>query len=154
YDFGITEDGAFYYVMELLHGIDLETLINKYGPLEPARVAHVLDQTCSSLEEAHRSGLVHRDIKPANIYACRYGLDYDFIKVLDFGVVKSLQDISQMTTTLNADAITGTPGFMSPEMALGREVDAHADIYAVGCVGYFLLTGKLVFDEDTTIATI
>ena len=153
YDFGVAEDGAFYYVMELLLGVDLETLVDKYGPVSAERVGHLLAQVCSSLEEAHQSGLVHRDIKPANIYTCRYGLEYDFIKVLDFGVVKSREEVSRRTKLTNADGATGTPGFMAPEVALGKEVDARADIYAVGCVGYWLLTGKLVFEEETFIAT-
>jgi hypothetical protein len=154
YDFGIAEDGVFYYVMELLHGVDLETLVEKYGPLAPERVAHVLSQVCSSLEEAHQDGLVHRDVKPANIFTCQYGLEYDFVKVLDFGIAKSTQNMSQRTTTLSGDSITGTPGFMAPEMALGREVDARADIYAIGCVGYWLLTGRFVFEEETFVATL
>src|SRR5262249_44251455 len=102
YDFGVTESGAFYYVMELLHGVDLQTLVDKYGPQDPERVAHILSQLCSSLEEAHHSGLVHRDIKPANIYTCRYGLEFDFIKVLDFGVVKSSNDLAQHTKLTSA----------------------------------------------------
>ena len=88
YDFGITEDGDFYYVMELLDGISLERFVQTYGPMEPARVVHVLRQVCHSLAEAHARGLVHRDIKPANIFVCRLGPDDDFVKVLDFGLVK------------------------------------------------------------------
>jgi eukaryotic-like serine/threonine-protein kinase len=153
YDFGVAEDGAFYYVMELLQGVDLETLIERYGPISAGRAASILAQVCSSLEEAHQSGLVHRDIKPANIYACRYGLEYDFIKVLDFGIVKSAEQLSGRTRLTKTDGATGTPGFMAPEMALGREVDARADIYSLGCVAYWLLTGKLVFEEETYIAT-
>jgi serine/threonine-protein kinase len=154
YDFGRTDDGAFYYVMELLHGIDLETLVEKYGPVSADRAAHFLRQICSSLEEAHQSGLVHRDIKPANIYSCRYGLEYDFAKVLDFGVVKSGNDGRAQTQLTNAATATGTPGFMAPEMALGRAIDSRADIYAVGCVAYWLLSGKLVFEEETFVATL
>jgi len=153
YDFGVAEDGAFYYVMELLHGVDLQTLIDKYGPVPAERAGHILRQVCSSLEEAHHSGLVHRDIKPANIYTCRYGLEYDFVKVLDFGIVKSREDVTGLTKLTNPNGATGTPGFMAPEMALGKEVDARADIYALGCVGYWLLTGKLVFEEETFVAT-
>jgi len=153
YDFGVGEDGAFYYVMELLHGVDLETLVDKYGPVSAERVGHLVDQVCSSLEEAHQSGLVHRDIKPANIYTCRYGLEYDFVKVLDFGIVKSGEDPAAQTKLTNEGGISGTPGFMAPELVLGNKVDARADIYAVGCVAYWLLTGKLVFEEDTYIAT-
>ena len=153
YDFGVAEDGTFYYVMELLHGLDLKTLVERYGPVPAERAAHILYQLCQSLEEAHKGGLVHRDIKPANIYSCRYGTEYDFTKVLDFGIVKSNRKLSQQAEVTIADGTSGTPGFMSPEMALGMEVDARADIYAVGCVGYWLLTGKLVFEEDTFIAT-
>jgi serine/threonine-protein kinase len=153
YDFGVGEDGAFYYVMELLDGVDLETLVDKYGPVSAERVGHLLDQVCSSLEEAHHSGLVHRDIKPANIYTCRYGMEYDFVKVLDFGIVKSREGPTAPTKLTNEGGISGTPGFMAPELVFGNEVDARADIYAVGCVAYWLLTGKLVFEEDTHIAT-
>jgi eukaryotic-like serine/threonine-protein kinase len=153
YDFGVTDDGAFFYVMELLRGIDLATLVDKYGPVPAERAIHFLNQICISLEEAHTSGLVHRDIKPANIYACRYGLDYDFVKVLDFGVVKSSGAF--MSTAITATAVTaGTPAFMAPEIALGNQViDGRADIYAAGCVGYWLLTGQLVFEEETPVAT-
>lgn len=153
YDFGVTEDGAFYYVMELLHGVDLETLIDKYGPIPAERVSHFLVAACSSLEEAHRSGLVHRDIKPANIYTCRYATEYDFVKVLDFGIVKSREELTKQTNLTLADGTAGTPGFMAPEMALGASVDGRADIYALGCVAYWLLTGKLVFDEENFVAT-
>lgn len=153
YDFGVTEEGAFYYVMELLRGIDLGKLVERYGPVPAERAADFLRQICSSLDEAHQSGLVHRDIKPDNIYICRYGLEYDFIKVLDFGVVKSRDESARRTQLTNADPSPGTPGFMAPEMALGKDIDARADIYAVGCVGYWLLTGKLVFEEETIIAT-
>jgi serine/threonine-protein kinase len=153
YDFGVTEDGAFYYVMELLHGLDLETLVDKYGPVPAERVSHMLVDVCSSLEEAHRSGLIHRDIKPANIYTCRYGVEYDFVKVLDFGIVKSGGELGKQSSLTVADAAAGTPGFMAPEMALNARVDARADIYALGCVAYWLLTGKLVFDEETSVGT-
>ena len=88
YDFGTTAEGHFYYVMELLHGMDLETLVKRFGPMRPARVAYLLRQVCHSLEEAHAAGLIHRDVKPTNIYACRVGLDADFVKVLDFGLAK------------------------------------------------------------------
>jgi eukaryotic-like serine/threonine-protein kinase len=154
YDFGLTEDGIFYYVMEYLHGIDLETLVQKYGPVPAERVVYFLHQICSSLDEAHRSGLVHRDIKPANIYTCRYGIEYDFVKVLDFGVVKSTEASAGRTQLTLAGAAAGTPGFMAPEMALAaKDLDGRADIYGVGCVAYWLLTGKLVFEEETPIAT-
>jgi serine/threonine-protein kinase len=106
YDFGLAEDGALYYVMELLHGVDLQTLVEKYGPAPAERAAHFIGQVCSSLEEAHQSGLVHRDIKPANIYTCRCGLEYDFTKVLDFGIVKSREELNGLTKLTNADGLT------------------------------------------------
>jgi serine/threonine-protein kinase len=154
YDFGLSDDGTFYYVMELLRGIDLQTLVEKYGPVPAERAGYFLRQICSSLEEAHQSGLVHRDIKPANIYICRYGLEYDFIKVLDFGIVKSREDRAGQSQLTGTGSTTGTPAFMAPEIALGKEVDARTDIYALGCVAYWLVTGRLVFEEETPIATI
>ena len=150
YDFGTTEDGTFYYVMELLEGFDLETLVTMFGPLPPERATHILIQACHSLAEAHQGGLIHRDVKPANIYVCRYGLDWDFVKILDFGLVKNNEwaaaDKGRPLTV--AGVIAGTPGYMAPEMGLGNpDVDWRADIYALGCVGYWMLTGKTVFDS-------
>ena len=147
YDFGTTEGGTFYYVMELLEGYDSETLVQAYGPLSPARAVYLLRQICQSLMEAHERGLVHRDIKPANIYVCRYGLEHDFIKVLDFGLVKSNLPIGGHNSAVTAAGIVaGTAEYISPEMARGDAVDARADLYALGCVAYWLLTGKLVFE--------
>ncbi len=150
FDFGITEDRTFYYVMEQLHGRDLESLVRQFGPVAPERVAFLLRQVVHSLAEAHAQGLVHRDITPANIYACRMGLDYDFVKVLDFGLVAyhDRRSIGQSLLT-GAHVATGTPAFMAPEVILENAVDARADIYALGCVAYFLLTGQLVFDAET-----
>ena len=148
YDFGRTDDGSLYFVMELLTGMDLETLVRSHGPLPPARVIFILSQICESLEEAHRLGLVHRDIKPANIHVGTLGLRHDFVKVLDFGLVKAVdtKENSRFATAETAEGITpGTPDYMAPEMTLGNPVDARADIYAVGCVGYFMLTGQPVF---------
>ena len=149
YDFGTTEDGTFYYVMELLEGFDLETLVSTFGPLPAERVAQILIQACHSLGEAHQGGLIHRDVKPANIYVCRYGLDWDFVKILDFGLVKNPQWSAEEKRPLTVTGvIAGTPGYMAPEMGLGNpDVDWRADIYALGCVGYWLLTGKPVFDS-------
>ena len=151
FDFGTTSDGAFYYVMELLSGRDLESLVREFGPLPAERVVYLLRQVCHSLADAHARGLVHRDIKPANIYVCRMGLDYDFIKVLDFGLVKFKGTVDQ--TLVTADHSTsGTPAYMAPEVILGNgDVDRRADVYALGCVAYFLLTGQLVFEADTPI---
>jgi len=145
YDFGVTEDGVFYYVMELLDGIDLETLVKKFGPQPPARVVRILRQVCRSLSDAHRHGMVHRDIKPTNIFLCRMGNEYDFAKVLDFGLVKVLDENETLT---NAGATTGTPAYMAPELALGSpNLDGRTDLYGLGCVAYWLVTGKLVFEE-------
>jgi hypothetical protein len=153
YDFGITEDGDFYYVMELLDGISLERFVQTYGPMEPARVVHVLRQVCHSLAEAHARGLVHRDIKPANIFVCRLGPDDDFVKVLDFGLVKHAAPAAMATQLTVAGIAAGTPAFMAPEIALAHpEIDGRADLYSLGCVAYYLLTGQLVFAADTPIA--
>ena len=153
YDFGVTETGDFYYVMELLDGISLERFVELFGPMEPARTVHLISQVCHSLGEAHALGLVHRDIKPANIFMCRLGPDYDFIKVLDFGLVKHLDKrAGQMLTVEGTTA--GTPEYMAPEIALGRtDADGRADLYSLGCVAYFLLTGQPVFSGDSAIAT-
>ena len=150
YDFGITSEDSFYYVMELLVGRDLESLVRDFGPLPADRVVYLLRQVCHSLAEAHSRDLVHRDIKPANIYVCRMGLDYDFVKVLDFGLVKFGRD-SGRRTSLTADHVTsGTPAYMAPEVILGdAESDRRADVYALGCVAYWMLTGHLVFEADT-----
>jgi serine/threonine-protein kinase len=134
--------------MELLDGMDLETLVRHRGPLPAGRVIHILRQVCESLEEAHARGLVHRDIKPANIFTCRMGLEVDVVKVLDFGLVKAQGDGARqerMRTAPNATA--GTPAFIAPEVAQGETaIDHRVDIYALGCVAYWLLTGQLVFE--------
>jgi eukaryotic-like serine/threonine-protein kinase len=151
FDFGATADGSFYYVMELLSGRDLESLVREFGPVPADRTMYLLRQVCHSLADAHARGLVHRDIKPANIYVCRMGLEYDFVKVLDFGLVKfnSSQSVNQTLMT-NTHVTTGTPAFMAPEIILGQsDVDRRADVYSLGCVAYYLLTGQLVFDADT-----
>jgi serine/threonine-protein kinase len=155
YDFGEGEDGTLYFVMELLEGLDLETLVRREGPLPEKRVIHILRQVCESLEEAHASGLVHRDIKPANIHVGRVGLRHDFVKVLDFGLVKSVMAEPGEDSMATAAGLTpGTPAYMAPEMALGQPVDGRADIYALGCVAYFLLTGELVFEATNAFQLI
>jgi eukaryotic-like serine/threonine-protein kinase len=145
YDFGETEDGTLFFVMELLEGMDLESLVRKQGPLPQQRVIHILRQVCDSLEEAHASGLIHRDIKPANIHVGRVGLKHDFVKVLDFGLVKSVLPGGGDSMATAAGLTPGTPAYLAPEMALGEPSDGRADIYALGGVAYFLLTGQLVF---------
>jgi len=153
YDFGVAEDGTFYYVMELLDGFDLESLIKKFGPLPPQRVLHVLAQLCHALGEAHEIGLIHRDVKPGNIYVCRYGREYDWVKVLDFGMVKSLRSDGDASLKLTAESLMGgTPAYMAPEQAMGDDaIDGRTDIYQVGCVAYFALTGQLVFTGRTQV---
>jgi eukaryotic-like serine/threonine-protein kinase len=152
FDFGITQEGTFYYVMELLVGRDLESLVREFGPLPAERAIYLLGQICHSLADAHAHGLVHRDIKPANIYVCRMGLDFDFAKVLDFGLVK-IRDRSAADTLVTVDQrTTGTPAYMAPESILGdADVDRRADVYSLGCVAYFVLTGSLVFEADSSM---
>jgi len=199
FDYGVTEDGTFFYVMELLDGVDLETLVVQDGPQPPARVVKLLIQACRSLAEAHAAGLVHRDVKPANIFVCRVADELDIVKVLDFGLVRTVSqdepsaggaagsgsvplasDLpSQSTERLSdlarkdaaarvaggqagmagdaprltrADHVMGTPDFMAPEQAMGGEVDARADIYALGGVAYWLLAARPVFLARTVLA--
>ena len=150
YDFGVTEDETLYFVMELLEGMDLESLVNREGPLPGKRVIHILRQVCESLEEAHVAGMIHRDIKPANIHVGRLGLRHDFVKVLDFGLVKSVAAANSGDSMATAAGLTpGTPAYMAPEMAMGEAVDGRADLYALGCVAYYLLTGRLVFEASS-----
>ena len=153
YDFGVSRDGRFYYVMELLDGVSLQTLVTSFGPQPPSRVRAILLQICASLEEAHQQNLVHRDLKPSNVMLCKLALQHDFVKVLDFGLAKcaACEDATQITM----EGVTaGTPGYIAPEVALGEmTVDGRADLYALGCVAYFLLTGTMVF-EDTNPMTV
>lgn len=153
YDFGSTDDGTFYFVMELLVGVDLEMLVRQQGRQPAKRVVHILKQVCESLEEAHAQGLVHRDIKPANIHLGTLGLKQDFVKVLDFGLVKAVAGEKNTGQSLETAAglTPGTPAYMAPEMAMGETVDGRADIYALGCVAYWLLTGKRVFEAETPL---
>jgi serine/threonine protein kinase len=170
FDYGVADDGTFFYVMELLEGLDLESLVLKYGPVPPGRVLRLLMQACRSLAEAHDAGLVHRDIKPANLFVCRAADELDVVKVLDFGLVRALaggedaplstEEVLNSTTNAGyerpdgskltrAGTVMGTPEFMAPEQALGQRLDGRADLYALGCVGYWLLTGQLLFKKDT-----
>jgi hypothetical protein len=150
FDYGRTAEGVFYYVMEYLDGIDLQRLVDQYGPVEPARAIHILAQISGALAEAHALGLIHRDIKPANIVLTERPDEPDVVKVVDFGLVKNFGgSLAESTAT---DAIIGTPLYMAPE-AISRPdaVDGRADLYAVGAVAYFLLTGKHVFQAATVI---
>jgi eukaryotic-like serine/threonine-protein kinase len=150
HDFGLSEEGSFYYAMELLEGLDLEDLVQRFGPQPPARVVGILRQVCDSLAEAHSYGLIHRDIKPSNIFLARLGVTCDFVKVLDFGLVKAE---NADNTRLTVDGTTaGTPAYMAPELASGAPFDGRADIYSLGCIGYFLLTGTPVFEAPTPVA--
>ncbi len=151
YDFGKTPDGEFYYVMELLDGNDLSTLVKQCGPIPPARMIHLVRQVCLSLAEAHQAGLIHRDIKPANIFVCRYALEYDFVKVLDFGLVKSSEAETSLEIT-QPGSLIGTPAFIAPEMLVNDSVDGRTDIYSLGCVMFWLLTGKAPFAGQTATA--
>ena len=157
YDFGQAEDGTLYYVMEMLVGVDLEKLISKFGPVPAERAIHILKQVCHSLDEAHQNGLTHRDVKPANVFVSGIGSESDFVKVLDFGLVRvqhESPDADQVKLTAEG-SVGGTPAYMAPEVALGEAIyDHRIDIYAVGCIGYWLLTGKLVFEADTPMKMI
>ncbi|HKO47499.1 MAG TPA: serine/threonine protein kinase [Polyangiaceae bacterium] len=201
FDYGVTAEGTCFYVMELLDGMDLETLVDKYGPQPASRVIDFLLQACNSLAEAHDAGLVHRDIKPANLYVCRVADEVDVVKVLDFGLVRaavsqaslrppaspgapaaseelepshhaesgvhpgarrSSDDEQAASASVSAtgageERLTqvgqamGTPAYMAPEQALGYELDGRADLYALGCIGFFLLSGRLVFERSGSL---
>jgi serine/threonine-protein kinase len=128
-------------------------LVRDFGPLTPRRTVYLLRQVCHSLGEAHARGFVHRDVKPANILACRLGPDDDFIKVLDFGLVKHGPQAATVTKLTSDGMTVGTPAYMAPEIALGeREADGRADLYSLGCVAYYLVTGEMVFSGDTPVA--
>lgn len=149
YDYGRTPEGVFYYAMEFLDGIDLQAMVDRYGPQSEGRVIHLLQQICGSLYEAHSLGLVHRDIKPANVMVNRRGGVPDVVKVLDFGLVKALDEGKQ---TQRTGGMAGTPLYMSPEAIHTPDlVDARSDLYAVGALGYFLLTGQPVFNASSFV---
>ena len=151
YDFGRTPDGTFYYAMEYLDGIDLERLVALDGPQPPGRVVHILKQICAALGEAHTRGLIHRDIKPANVVLCERGSFYDFAKVVDFGLVKDLAPGTDGGVS-TAQAFIGTPHYLAPEAIRGDAlVDHRSDLYALGGVAYFLLTGRPVFDGASLV---
>ncbi len=146
FDYGRSDDGTFYYVMEYLPGLNLGQLVELHGALPPERVIHLLMQTCEALGEAHRKHLIHRDIKPGNIFAANRGGVYDVAKLLDFGLAKPLADFDDSELTQEG-AITGSPLFMSPEQASGEgQPDARSDIYSLGAVAYYLLAGEAPFD--------
>ncbi|MBS0265164.1 MAG: serine/threonine protein kinase [Planctomycetes bacterium] len=149
YDFGRTPEGIFYYAMELLDGMNLEALVHGWGPQTEGRIIHLLTQLCGSLNEAHAQGLIHRDVKPANIMLCQLGGMFDVIKLLDFGLVKAA-DAEREAGLTAANAVMGTPLYMSPESITNPDqVDARSDLYSLGAVGYYLLTGTAVFTGPT-----
>ena len=151
YDYGRASDGTFYYVMELLWGLTLDDLVHKHGRLSAARAVYLLQQVCDALEEAHRAGLMHRDIKPSNIHVARRGGEYDFVKLLDFGLVKGVLRGDQPEVS-RADAIVGSPLYMSPEQSLNeRAADVRGDIYSLGAVGYFLVVGHPPFVAENPL---
>ena len=153
YDFGVTDEGTFYYVMELLDGLDLDELVRENGPLPAGRAVSVLLQICDSLAEAHDQGLVHRDIKPSNVMLCRYGRRVDFAKVLDFGLAIPIEERAGSEIRITTETVlAGTPAFMAPEQLLeSAPVGPAADLYALGCLAYWLLTGELVFRGSSPV---
>jgi len=176
YDYGVTDDGTFFYVMELLDGFDLDTLVRSYGAQSPARVIHLMAQACQSLAEAHDAGLLHRDIKPANLFVSRAADEVDVLKVLDFGIVQMRSEgadpvdnvalpqvrangsgervLSAQAKLTQIGSVVGTPGYIPPEQAYGEEVDGRGDLYALGCVAWWLLTSTEVFarvDDEEAI---
>jgi serine/threonine-protein kinase len=162
FDYGVTSDGVFYFVMELLDGLDLEALVRRHGAQPAARVIRILIQACASLAEAHDAGLYHRDIKPPNLMLCRAADEVDIVKLLDFGIVHTPNEAPVEAVRLPASpppsgstprltqlgAMVGTPGFMAPEQILAMPLDGRADLYSLGCVAWWLLTGNEVFQRE------
>lgn len=158
YDYGRTREGIFYYAMEYLDGVDLQRLVQEQGPLEPSRVVHILAQIASALGEAHDGGLIHRDLKPANVFLCERGGLPDTVKVLDFGLVKETGGQSSLSGPVIAqtdvNALVGTPAYLPPESIHSpASVDGRSDLYAVGAIGYFLLTGTEVFQGSSLVSS-
>ena len=155
FDYGRTDDGTFYYVMELLPGMTLQDLVEKHGPMSAPRVVHLLRQVCGALAEAHSEGLIHRDVKPANIFSSHRGGVWDTAKLLDFGLVKGQQNKAPDSLAATREGtVAGSPLYMAPEQAKGTEPDPRSDLYSLGGVGYFLLTGQAPFDGETPMEVI
>jgi serine/threonine protein kinase len=151
YDYGYTNEGTFYYVMEHLRGWTFDQLVQQHGPVPPGRAIHLLRQVCAALREAHSMGLVHRDVKPANIMVCRRGGVADLVKLLDFGLVRRLGSQAANVLVTTPGLLTGTPAYMSPEQARGDAADERSDIYSLGAVAYFLLTGQPPFPRTNAM---
>jgi serine/threonine-protein kinase len=149
YDFGRTEDSTFYYVMEYLEGVDLQSMVKQYGPVAPARTAYILRQVCGSLSEAHKRGIVHRDLKPSNVFLTERGGEHDFVKVLDFGLAKRTSPEPGDVALTQVGSIFGTPLFMAPETAAEQAADPRSDQYSVGCIAYWMLVGRPPFEGST-----
>ena len=155
YDYGRADDGSFYYVMEYLPGLTLAELVERHGPLPPQRVIYLIRQVCGALTEAHARGLIHRDIKPGNIIVTQRGGVFDFVKLLDFGLVKPAAGNASSNQLTQQNVIAGSPLFMSPEQSIaGRELDPRSDLYSLGAVAYFLLTGQPPFKGDSAMEII
>jgi serine/threonine-protein kinase len=155
FDYGHAEDGTFYYVMEYLPGPSLEELVRRHGPLPPGRAVHLLRQACGALQEAHGAGLIHRDVKPGNILVCERGGEHDVAKLLDFGLVRARGPDADGQQLTQEGTIAGTPAYMSPEQAAGRtDLDGRSDVYSVGALAYFLLTGRPPFVRQTAVQTL
>ncbi|CAN5416289.1 hypothetical protein BH11PLA2_BH11PLA2_27410 [soil metagenome] len=154
YDYGQAEDGTYYYVMEYLPGLSLEEIVSRSGPLPPDRVVHILRQVCGALREAHRHGLIHRDIKPSNILVFPDGAPHDQAKVVDFGLVQSLEPEDNEAKITRDGLIVGTPEYMSPEQAQGLHLDERSDLFSLGSVAYYLLTGREAFHRETPLKTL
>ncbi len=145
FDFGVSDDGILYYAMELLEGMNLEHYVYRHGPVEPRRAVHWLKQVCHSLGEAHANGLTHRDLKPANLFVCHYGREHDFLKVLDFGLARPTSREGDARLTREGSWL-GTPGWMAPEQIFDGAGGPSADLYALGCIAYWLLSGTRPFE--------
>ena len=154
YDYGHTDDNTFYYVMEYLPGLSLDELLSEYGPLPPERTIYLLRQACGALAEAHAAGLIHRDLKPGNLYISERGGQCDYVKVLDFGLVKLMHEPDSNKLTSD-HVISGTPLYMAPEQAVGDQaLDARCDLYALGAIAYHMLTGHTPFEHDNPMAVL
>jgi serine/threonine-protein kinase len=155
FDYGRAQDGTFYYVMEYLPGLTLEEIVKRHGPLPPARAIHFLGQLCGTLDEAHAIGLIHRDIKPGNVLVCERGGRHDVVKLLDFGLVRSMKLTNSAEQLTQEGTIAGTPEYMSPEHAASeQEIDGRSDLYSLGALAYYLLTGRPPFVRDSAMRTL